>query len=408
MRKTSYLMKTLLINVMATFLLLSTLDLIAYLFLPHSIATIFPDYQQTERPDVLGRGAYPKDYFVQNKQRGFDIGENRRAFHWVEGIKYKIWSNSLGCFDNEHSNYDDYVYFAGDSFTWGYTPFDQKFGTIVEKRSGGTVLKCGVTHTGQLHQYEKLVEVAAKVGAIPRAVVVFYTPNDVANDHFHPHSTVIDGWLVDNVVIDRNDRPVRRSDAELKKDLDDHLRDQQEQRERNRSVAARIKSTALRYSLSLNIVDAGYRRVKSSLTARVGPLVTSDASLPPTRSFYLIPHEFNGRFWYTNNPSAVENKAAILLLRDFAVRNNVALVFVLIPEKAAAINEAWYEELRLFLSANKLRYIDLTTYFREGDAKPSDLYWRRNPHFNPKGNEVVAEVLLREIPELLSNRHVVD
>jgi len=37
------------------------------------------------------------------------IGTNRRTEHWVDGVTYPIWSNSIGCFDREHIRYDPYV-----------------------------------------------------------------------------------------------------------------------------------------------------------------------------------------------------------------------------------------------------------------------------------------------------------
>jgi len=93
----------------------------------------------------------------------------------VDRVTYPIWSNSIGCFDKEHTRYDPYIYFAGDSFTWGYAPFEEQFGTLVEKMTGVRILKCGVSHTGQCHQYHKFIEIVEQIGHLPKALFVFYS-----------------------------------------------------------------------------------------------------------------------------------------------------------------------------------------------------------------------------------------
>src|SRR6266478_4953026 len=119
----------------------------------------------------------------------------------------------------------DYVYLTGDSYTWGYAPFHKKFGTVIENLTGIQILKCGITHTGQQHQYDKFVEIVEQIGILPKAIIVFYCANDIANDYAYPHSTVIDGWLVDNVGLDKDDKRVKISEIELRKSIDKKLLD---------------------------------------------------------------------------------------------------------------------------------------------------------------------------------------
>ena len=193
-------MRTLFIKIL-TFVVAPVLafDIISFWLLPAGYLLQFREYRRDSGPEVGGFADYPRYYFVRHPQRGFDIGTNRRTDHWVDGVTYPIWSNAIGCFDKEHTRYDPYVYFAGDSMTWGYTPFEQKFGTLIENMTGVRILKCGVTHTGQRHQYQKFIEIVEQIGRLPRALFVFYYWNDIANDYAHPHSTVIDGWQVNNV-----------------------------------------------------------------------------------------------------------------------------------------------------------------------------------------------------------------
>ena len=78
----------------------------------------------------------------------------------------------------------------------------------MEKSSGKQILKCGVTHSGQRFQYSKFLDITNEIRTRPRAIFVFYFSNDVANDYVYPHSTVMQGWQVDSVKLDRKLDPV--------------------------------------------------------------------------------------------------------------------------------------------------------------------------------------------------------
>ncbi|MEZ5597572.1 MAG: hypothetical protein R3E84_14495 [Pseudomonadales bacterium] len=187
----------------ATVITILLVDAIAFWLLPAQYVQQFPHYRRSQLPEgIAGRGAYPHDYFVANEERGFDIGRNRRAEHWVEGNVYPIWSNSLGCLDNEPDVSRPYVYLVGDSYTWGYAPFEDKFGAHLEQDLSIPVMKCGVTHSGQRHQLLKLLEIERETASTPQLMLTFWYLNDIANDHYFPHSTVVDGWQLDMVSVE--------------------------------------------------------------------------------------------------------------------------------------------------------------------------------------------------------------
>lgn len=188
--------KFLIRNFLIISLFIIILDLTMFNFLPDHYLSAFPRYRyiaENAPPVGGGRGLNANGYYIEHQERGFDIGSNKTGRHWVDGVTYPISSNSIGCFDSEHTAYNRYVYFAGDSLTWGFTPFDQKFGTIIERLTDTEILKCGVSHTGQLHQFSKFVELVKKIGKPPKAIFIFYHSNDLANDYAYPHSTVIQG-----------------------------------------------------------------------------------------------------------------------------------------------------------------------------------------------------------------------
>ena len=148
---------------------------------------------------------YPQHYFKNSADRGFDIAPGINATAWtpLESGPYQVWGNSFGCFDKEWPlmKRPD-VYLAGDSFTWGYAPFDKKFGSIIEKKTSFSVMKCGVAHTGQRHQFSKFKEISLTAGYFPSIVVVNLAGNDIENDFAFPHSKVIDGWLVEDTYLE--------------------------------------------------------------------------------------------------------------------------------------------------------------------------------------------------------------
>jgi len=374
------------VNLISAILVILLFDVLMFFFLPERFAPSFFGYRDDSTSIIGGRASYPRGYFATQHLRGFDIAPNRAATHWVDGVEYPIWSNSHGCFDREHPRNEEYVYFAGDSFTWGYTPYDFKFGTVVENNIRTPVYKCGVTHTGQQHQYEKLLDIVEATGTMPRAMLVFYTFNDVANDYAHPHTTVVDGWQADSIMLGDENDLVGSSRVQLVSKLHDRLA-------YLRSPVAQGARVLRRYSLSAHLmrgVLAGIKMVPGATTW--GTTV---------RNLYDLPFEANGRYWFLDNPYAENNKKAIRSLKTVAVENDTELVFVLIPRKEAPTDTEWYQEVRNFLDANDIRYLDLASAFRERLLTVGDLFWQNDPHLSVTGNLVVAEVIMKELQDVL-------
>ena len=143
-----YVQKSKNIIALQLLLLVSTIfafDTIAYLFAPNSIAWKYYYYRMAS--DFTGQPAsYPPHYYVTHNQRGYDIGKQRKNTHNLPETSYPIWSNGLGCFDREWQDIPkEYVYFAGDSFTWGLSNLENKFTSVFEKITKRPSLKCGVS-----------------------------------------------------------------------------------------------------------------------------------------------------------------------------------------------------------------------------------------------------------------------
>lgn len=401
--------KTLLVNTLITLLLIIIFDVGTFNFLPSYYVAVLPDYRRSPPPVVGGRGTLPVGYFVAHDERGFDIDRNKNGHHWTDGITYPIWSNSIGCFDNEHSEYDQYVYFAGDSFTWGFTPFDKKFGTIVDRTTDTRIFKCGVTSTGQRHQYEKMVEVVKESGKLPKAIFVFFYSNDVDDDFVHPRNTVIHGWLVEQVYFDNNTL-TWPAYQELKNRVEAKLDKLQEQNKGLPGWWSSAKRSLKYYSLSVNILDylKDYVEILAGTSTPPVEISSTDKGVRLPNRFPDDLQEKNGVYWYSANPMAERNKAAVTDFKRYSIENNTDLVVVLIPPLEKANDTDWYVEVRDFLAENKISYLDLASKFRDKGLTSRDLYWVHDGHLNALGNKVVAEILIDEFPHIFQHQHTAD
>ncbi len=291
-----------------------------------------------------GRVGYPKDYFVAHDRRGFDIGPHSRAHHQVDGVRYDIWANSLGCFDHEHDRLQDYIYLAGDSYAWGYAPFEKTFGAVLQSLNGRPVLKCGVGHTGQLHQIDKMRNIVSDLKATPSLILVLYSSGDVANDFSYPHSTVVDGWQVNNIwlsvdtgIVDRVEIDRAFINARIRKTLAKF----DANRQSNQYLRLLYRYSATSHIIAALLVSTGKKRRIRSITFKGQRLV----------DLYWPTHKYatGEQVVYRNNPAAERNKQAIRQFRDFAAIVDAKILFVLIPPKERLENLNFYLEGSAFL-----------------------------------------------------------
>ena len=102
----------------------------------------------------FAEGYYPINYYEAHSVRGFDIAPNvpDTPFRFADATT-TVFSNTIGCFDRNTPTAlaaGRYALLVGDSFAWGFAPFEDKWGTLVEQATGIPIAKCGVSHTGQL------------------------------------------------------------------------------------------------------------------------------------------------------------------------------------------------------------------------------------------------------------------
>lgn len=392
-------------------------DTVAFYTLSDDMEGALPGYREGYYvPDFFGRG-YPKDYYIANDDRGFDIAPTDKPrtdqWHYLDDVdvRYQLWSNNLGCFDTPHPNpAPNYIYFAGDSVTWGYAPFDTKFGTIFEKETGVETFKCGVTHSGTRHEFSKFLEIGKKVGRWPAKVAVFYSPTDVANDYLHPHSTVVDHGLADKARLDINNNIVRLDETWFTMI-----------RERIKAAKAGEKGlnhVLLQYSYTTQLVNAGLYWLKDTLPW-ASPYIPTIGDQPflhwadkyemykGQKTFDLHRMTYlgtkDGFYNYKNFPYADANKKVIADWKKHADENHYELVFFLLPagqaffERDSHSTVDFYAELKEYLHGLGIRSVDLGDELIKRKVEAESVYWPDNSHFSIDGNIIVGEML----PEFL-------
>ena len=151
-------------------------------------------------------------YFVDDNELGADIKRNVKGLvhELPDGVKYLVWSNSLGCFDMPYIGEKEFIYLTGDSFAFGWDPFEKKWGTIIEKELGIRVLKCGAPVFSEAKtQLIKCKKVLTEVGKLPKLIIVSYCiGNDLVNRWGYnqaPTVSVRDGYLISTIRINPED-----------------------------------------------------------------------------------------------------------------------------------------------------------------------------------------------------------
>jgi hypothetical protein len=398
-------------------LTLALLDAVLFFALPASIAGNFPAYREGSYVvDIIGRG-YPKGYFAGHAERGFDIKPTdvprTDQIHYMDEYSYPVWSNKLGCFDRpiKPDRMNRFWYMAGDSIAWGHAKFEDLMGTVVETAEGVEIMQCGVTHTGQRHQFSKFLDISKRLGAWPERVLVFYSPTDTANDYLHPHSSVIDGGLADVRMLGRNNEIVN---------LDQGWFDQiRAERQAARPSAAGEPTTfslsrfLMQYSLSAQILYAVLHMI-----ADVSPWYAEHIGVlgeEPGLDWYDKYCMYKGKklydlhrlthfqtdvgfLQYSEFEYADNNKKIIREWRDHARANGYRLEFVLPhPGPPRTYDEEtvtnFYKEFIAYLTSLDLKYYNLIEELEKREIDTEDLYWEEDNHMSGRGNRVVGKIL---------------
>ena len=255
--------------------------------------------------------------------------------------------------------------------------------------------KCGVTHSGTLHEFEKFKRTVVLIGKYPKVVFVCFTINDPANDLAYPHTTVIDGYLVDTVYL-KDGVIVRPKIDDVRQTVEESIHNLE-----NAKVGwvDRLKTRVWVYSLSANIVNSGALAIGNAVRSRpdsIFPAAQGSPSSTMTKfgdSFYWFfsPNEVKTR--YLSDPRANASKEAIAQWARHARDHSYKLVFLLFPPKSDFNDADLFTQVKAWLDSNGIEYVDFAQIFRTDGYKVEDLYWNLDSHWNENGNRIVGRML---------------
>ncbi len=335
---------------------------------------------------LIPKVGIPQYYYQADREQGFDIAPNfSKSTHSFRDLSYQIWSNELGCFDVPYHGEKPYIYLAGDSFTWGFAPFEDKWGTKLEKALGVRTLKCGVSGSGTKQELIKAERTLAKVTQTPKLIVLgYFGGNDTEDDYSFPNKLVYNGYLIKKL----EDRTLDYDSAQ--KTLP-QIAEWSEKycmitRPANPTLQ-RVKCFLTEHSVAYHLMKNGMKRIVSGDILRGVGVVNE-----PVPGVSIQEGDYQQ---HLNN---------VLVFSKFAKTKGSDFLVVLVPldGNVTSFDEVPdpYAKLKVFLTAHHIAYLDPLQDFRSA-AKASSfaLYWQHDPHWNVRGNHLFGLLVSKAVLE---------
>lgn len=368
-------------------------------------------------------GLEPRGYYAPHAESGYVVSDSYPTFtQTFEGVKIDYWSNEIGCFDKplEGTSTEPLALLVGDSFTWGFSPYEAKWGTVVEDTLGDRVLKCGVNGYGTSQELNRARDIIERTGAKPKMLIVGYFYNDLAGDYLSPAVVEYNGRLVGKHSI------ANIETGEIKSYSDAELADREANFDKYCKTFEPANRIAMRGVCWLKKHSVLYPYLKDTGKALMN-LVLGDGfyrSLVVEANPFEEQTEFLSFVDESQYPwlPAAWNKhlGNLEALSDFAKSEDMELVVTLIPYKAQVYPkladqarlkvpelDLGYAQERMtdFLEREGIRYVDLTADFAEyaqehagGEfGTEQDLYWTYDGHWNARGNRLAGLLVSRAL-----------
>lgn len=326
---------------------------------------------------AITKRSYPRFYFVKDPELGTDIAPNfAPKTHYFEDAAFPVWSNTIGCFDTNYMGETPYIYMAGDSITWGFSPLEDMWGKKVEELVGIRTAKCGVT--GGYGTKQELIRTSRHLSRLPapQLIIVGYTQvNDFDEDANFPINTVYDGYLVPNLA----KHGVTEAEAQEKYALFDNYCTTIPPLH---PAISRVRCFFSNHSVLYNLFRKRIRDVLVSVfpSAKLENLGVIAQNKP-------IPEAKTDSEWRKH----LDN---ILAFKKLAEEKNSKLLFVLYLTPG----DETTEKLKLFLNENSISYLNLSPIF-EKYSKIKPLIWKLNGHWNIAGNHLAGFAVSKFIIE---------
>ena len=320
----------------------------------------------------------PQFYYTASRDAGYDIAPNfASSTHRFKDGSHVIWSNELGCFDVPYRDEKKYSLLVGDSFAWGFTSFEDKWGTHAETLLGERILKCGVAGYGTRQEWVKAKNVL-EIHPNPKRIILSYFSNDKGDDEAFPNSLVYEGKIIKNLSADPT-----LTYEELEKKLSQFAylaRQYCMWNEPAHPLLQKTKCYLRKHSIVYLLVQDGIKNVVPvTLLRRLGIVNEEPVAVEQTDA---------GETAHFQN---------ILAFKSLAQKSGADLIVVLIPTKEdtyATATTTSYRSVELFLREQKIEYLNPVVDFRRtAAATSSSLYWKEDLHFNEKGNRLLGFIV---------------
>lgn len=335
-------------------------------------------------------------YSYADPVKGYDIVKNAPpAPVSVEGLKYDLWSNELGCFDVPYRDERDSILLVGDSFTFAFAPFQDKWGTKIENLLERRVLKCGVGGYGTKQELLKASEIVSGMKHKPKLIIVGYFINDLEDDYLFPASTVLNGYPVRTQYIkDMNTGEILKRDAAA---LEEQMKYGVKEYPSG-FFLRRAKWWIEQESIIIFLAKNSLRPILLAMPVIGNMVAQTKVVLPPMIAFLDRP-------WIQNVWSV--HLSHLKAFKTLAARSGSNLLIVIIPSREQVYphltnwkgvdREKPQKILRAFLEQEGIPHMDLLPLFAEYSGPPSrvldtdrGLYWRNDPHLNRRGNQLLG------------------
>lgn len=329
---------------------------------------------------VFGTGTYPKNYFIKDDILGFDINPNSEEifFYSINGL-LKIFSNNFGCFD-KNENYSDYIYLGGDSFIWGYDNYKKTFGSILENNTDKKVAKCGVTNTGQMHQFFKLKKFLNQNKTFPKKIIIGHYKNDLNDDFLFPKDTVINGWMVTKP---KNTKEQNRiTNLIKKKEITHNIK-------LKNNFFYNIKNQHwFIFLMNNSFLISALKEFKNLSQENNKVILNTKVKKDKIKCNYENYNQSNCVNW---------NKIAINKFMDFSDLNDIDFLLILFPQISdLKNNQDTYQELKIYLDKINVNYIDVFNQIKKSGIA-IDKFYNRDNHFSEFGMKFIVNTNLNKL-----------
>lgn len=368
-------------------------EIFSFLLFKENLRSLYPEYWHGSRISPINSSRY---HLSKHPKRGFDIAPNsRRAISNdpPEISPYPVWGNKIGCFDNDAKNNQKYsIYLAGDSVTWGYAPLEKKFGSILEDLLDLNIAACGVTNTGQMHQFDKFKHISSILGYFPNLVIVNYVSNDIDNDFSHPHSTIVDGILINSTRIN-----IANNLPQVSRASDDTLKSSVEKAIASASAKASILPDFRKFSATAILMS----RLFSSASTEIRSLDCGKLEVHGVAQCFS---DNGAKDYPISSRVAAKNRNAITNWIHHSSVNNYVLIFVDVETQFFWASDKYFikdaynrQQFCDFIRKNGAKCFSFVEYLhRIGISDWRTVRWKRDGHLNLEGNKLYAD-FLREI-----------